>query len=78
VRVDVSSESAACCCPVCRSTLTRTQARPSTVFVDECSLHGTWLDANELRVVALAHADLPPPLTFNRADYRVLEPDDGD
>jgi Zn-finger nucleic acid-binding protein len=63
-------------CPVCDEPLVRTQARPSTVFVDVCSDHGTWFDANELRIVALAHAKFPPPITFNPADYLPKDADD--
>lgn len=64
-------------CPICGEILARTQAAPSAIVVDACAAHGTWFDANELRIVALAHAQLPEPMTFDPADYAPPPQDDG-
>ena len=36
--------------------------------------HGTWFDADELRVTALAYASLPPPMRLSAEDYEALKP----
>jgi Zn-finger nucleic acid-binding protein len=51
-------------CPVCARRLTRTSVPPTLVTIDTCAAHGTWFDANELRVIALAYSSSPPPIRF--------------
>jgi Zn-finger nucleic acid-binding protein len=65
----VSATQDAAPCPVCRQPLQRGFVPGTTVEIDACGADGTWFDADELRVVALAFAKLPPPLTFAREDY---------
>jgi hypothetical protein len=44
------------------------------VTLDVCPAHGTWFDADELRVTALAYASLPPPMRLSAEDYEALKP----
>jgi len=65
----VDVEAAGLLCPACGQALARVQAPGVAIALDVCPAHGTWFDANELRLVALAHADLPPPLRFSPDEY---------
>jgi Zn-finger nucleic acid-binding protein len=60
-------------CPACGQALARTVAPGTAVELDMCADHGTWFDAGELRIVALAYARLPPPLRFAVDDYEARE-----
>jgi Zn-finger nucleic acid-binding protein len=71
VRVDLRPRNLLC--PICRQPLVGGLVPGTTVEVDACAVHGTWFDAGELRVVALAFANLPPPLRFSKEDYEELE-----
>lgn len=61
-------------CPECGEALSRVTAAGTAIELDVCPTHGTWFDAGELRVIALAHADLPPPMRFSPDDYEPTVP----
>lgn len=58
-------------CPVCAAPAIRKQATPA-VAIDVCEAHGAWFDANELRIVGLAHADFPPPMKLSKPTSLLL------
>jgi Zn-finger nucleic acid-binding protein len=60
-------------CPVCGLALGRVAIPGTAIEIDSCAAHGSWFDADELRLVALAYAEFPPPLRFRREDYRAFE-----
>ena len=52
-------------CPSCSRPMTRLRVPGTTIDLDVCAPHGTWFDAHELKVVALAYAPLPAPMRPN-------------
>jgi len=56
----VVADDAEAACPVCSHPLTHTAVPPTLVAIDTCAAHGTWFDANELRIIALAYSSSPP------------------
>jgi len=66
-RVGIDAQASGLLCPECRQVLTRGIAPGTRVELDLCPSHGTWFDANELRVVALAYARLPAAAEFSEA-----------
>jgi Zn-finger nucleic acid-binding protein len=56
-------------CPTCTGPLVRTPIAGTSIEIETCVAHGTWFDANELRLTALVFKKLPAPLRFSPADY---------
>jgi Zn-finger nucleic acid-binding protein len=63
VRADPSPKGLSC--PACSQGMARTRVPGTTIDLDVCAPHGTWFDAHELKVVALAYAPLPAPMRAN-------------
>ena len=48
-------------CPLCHAPMERFNFKQSSILLDRCAGHGTWLDAGELERVVAAAAVAPQP-----------------